>query len=77
LGATVLLGGEKAGDLGAFGAEVFVAGVEHLGYRSPPGPGGQDALFGQCRRSVRVAQRVDELDGGDVGAGARFGAGRD
>ena len=74
LGATVLLRGEKAGKPGALSSEVLGVWVEHVGYGAPARPRGQDALLGQCCWPLRVAQRVHQLDGGDVGAGARFGA---
>ena len=77
LRATVLLGGEQAGQLSAFGGEVVGTGVEHLGDGSPSRPGGQGALLGQRRWTPGGAQGVHEFDGGDVRAGARFGAGGD
>ncbi|BBZ31377.1 hypothetical protein MMAD_56720 (plasmid) [Mycolicibacterium madagascariense] len=76
LGATVLLGGEQAGQLSAFGGEVVRARIEHLGDGPPSRPGGQGALLGQGRRAAGVAQGVHEFDGGDVRAGTRLGPGR-
>ena len=61
----------------SFGGEVVGTRVEYLRDGSPSGPRRQGPLLGQCRGALRVAQCVDQFDGGDVGADAGFGSGRD
>lgn len=60
-GAAVLLFGQQCLQLVALGGEIVVAGVENLRYGAPPGPCGQDALFGQGGRARGSLQGVEHL----------------